>query len=229
MRSSLRSQIVVIATSGRIAAAACLLCAVARAEGEPPPGAGWRLDQQLCGVNSTYVMLKLNGRPVTYDELKASLPVGADGTSLRAMRDALTAWGQPARVVRGNVGQLPSIRFPVIAHLERDEPAEFAVSRRGHYVVLLGLDAIDGVRFIDGTSGRMQTQPVATFFRQWSGYLIEPDEPRWQIGPMLMTALCGVIAAWSWWRYARRAATRAAPGLAVVTDQQGGISGNRIP
>src|SRR5262245_2379671 len=49
----------------------------------------WRMDESLCGVNSTYIFLKLHDCDVEYQQVKDLLPVDQGGTPLKLMRDVI--------------------------------------------------------------------------------------------------------------------------------------------
>jgi Peptidase C39 family len=173
-------------------------------------GASWRMDQRLCGVNATYMFLGLLGCDVEYEELKDSLPVDEGGTRILYMRDAVRQQGLNAKVVRMDFRQLAKISFPAIAHVEKDLPADFELSHRGHYIILLSINEMDGIRYIDGTSGRFGTQQPANFFRESSGYLLLVDSGVKFVPELLLSLACICIAVTSWSFYASRRAYRAA-------------------
>lgn len=125
----------------------------------------------FCGVNSMYVFLRLQGVQVSHQEMEADLPVSARGSTLRDMREVARRHGVAARVVRATPEQLWRCELPAIAHMEKDSTAGYDNQSRGHFVVVVGADR-RVVRYIDGSSGIIQTKPAAEFLRQWSGLLL---------------------------------------------------------
>jgi hypothetical protein len=137
----------------------------------------WRSTAR-CGVNATYAFLRLHDRSeLTYSDVLNALPVDSDGASLADISDFLTNSGLPSEAVRTTPSALHKLHMPVIAHLYRESPTKFALSERGHYVVLLRVD--DGsVTYIDGSSAAIRGVPFDLFARDWSGCVIKAIEPR---------------------------------------------------
>src|SRR5262249_20693796 len=115
-----------------------------------------------------------------------------------------------ANVVRLDSRQLKEIPFPAIAHIERDLPADFELSHRGHYIVLLSLHEVDGLRYMDGSSGKFETKQPAVFFRELSGYFLLVDSRFSFVRPLLLNLAAAGIAVSSWWFYLHRRAQRTA-------------------
>jgi hypothetical protein len=130
----------------------------------------WRV-RNRCGVNSTYVILRLLGKTVEYDDVMSALPIGSSGTSMADMRRYLNEKEVPAAVIRATPETLADVRFPVIAMMEED------ASKGGHFVVLFGMTDT-AFHVIDGTGGAVDVVAYEQFVRRWNGFLIAVDAPR---------------------------------------------------
>lgn len=84
-----------------------------------------------CGMNSLYILLKLNGAHASLEDLHGILPPRRDaGYSLRELQGAAGRWGLHLWGVRLTRDNVPLDR-PVIAHFGA------AQGRPGHYAVLV--------------------------------------------------------------------------------------------
>ncbi|MGC8642079.1 MAG: cysteine peptidase family C39 domain-containing protein [Isosphaeraceae bacterium] len=84
-----------------------------------------RLD---CGVNALFVLLRLEGRPISYDRLESALPPRQpDGYSMAELSAAARSLGLPLDGVKFVKGDKPLDR-PVIAFFQN--------TRGGHFTVL---------------------------------------------------------------------------------------------
>jgi hypothetical protein len=141
----------------------------------PADDAIWRVKQR-CPINTLYVVLRLYGKDVSYQEVLEQLPVGREGSSLTDMRDFAARHGLPARVQKLTPEKLAQVRFPVIAHLEEENTS-------GHFVVLLQLgknsEGFPALEYIDGTTGMTGLMDALAFRRQWTGFVLSfGEEPR---------------------------------------------------
>jgi ABC-type bacteriocin/lantibiotic exporter with double-glycine peptidase domain len=124
----------------------------------------WRVGNR-CGINSVYVLLRLLGRPVSYDVTAAAFPVRSVGQSIGEMQDFMQSQGVPSEVVMVTPERLRQCPLPAIALLEVDK------AEGGHFVVILSVQH-DGVWIVDGTSAALNFMPSEEFFREWRGYLL---------------------------------------------------------
>lgn len=131
----------------------------------------WR-DASRCGINSAYVLLKLNGFKSSYSGLLEQFsPKSLDGTSLRGLRDILNMNGLQCQVCKTDVDGLRAMKLPVIVHMELDNSGSFSLIARGHYSVVVAIKA-NAVWLIDGTSGSLTEISSDEFHRRWTGYLV---------------------------------------------------------
>lgn len=130
----------------------------------------WRVGPN-CGVNATYAFLRLHGAAVSYEQVRANVPVTSIGSNLKDIRDCAAQFGVAAAVVRATPTNLTQFQMPVIAHVENQAIDRFSPDERGHFIVIVGVNA-DTVRFIDGNTAMLSDMQAAEFMRQWSGYLL---------------------------------------------------------
>jgi peptidase C39-like protein len=159
----------------------------------------WRTANK-CGQNCIYMLLKLRGASVRYDDVERRLPIAGEGTTLVALRDCLRSFGVASHIVRGTPEALVRANMPLIAHWD-EEGAPV-----GHFVVIMAANA-RGVQYLDGTTAIIASLPMPEFQKKWSGYLLTPlNPPWWQPLPLVAVALGGlsVILAVSGRRRSRR-------------------------
>jgi Peptidase C39 family len=125
-----------------------------------------------CGVNALFILLRLEGRPVTLDRLVAALPARhPDGYSMAELAAASRSFGLSLEGVRFAKGD-PALDRPAIAFLED--------SRGGHFAVLRPVGTTGTmVQVIDpphvpwiADYGRVMTTP------SWTGRLLVPGASR---------------------------------------------------
>lgn len=180
---------------GAVALLAVLAASGAGLRSEDPTAndAVWRISQR-CPVNTLFVVLRLYGKDISYQEILEQLPVDREGTSLVDMRNFAARHGLAGRVRKLTPEQLAHVRFPIIAHLED----ELATS--GHFVVLLEVgtndDGFQMVECIDGTTGMTAPMDMTTFRKRWTGFVLsfdpEPERMRWLL-PTAMASLGGLL------------------------------------
>lgn len=130
----------------------------------------WR-SSQMCGVNSTYVWLRLSGYAVSYHDVSTGIPVRENGSTLASMLAFVRGQGANATAVAATPEQLMRARMPVIAHLQFDGTSQFQASERGHFVVVLDANA-ESIRYVDGSTGSLKRESADRFIRNWSGVLL---------------------------------------------------------
>jgi hypothetical protein len=156
------------------------LCASARlsAESQAAHGLGarpeevhhWR-EAQSCGVACGYLLARLLGREISYDDAVKAIPIHSGGTSLEGLKEGLDQLGVEALVVRVKPGDVDALRMPVIVHtLSRQEGS----GQVGHF--LLVLDISDHfVRYIEPNyAASIEKVTRNEFVRCWTGYMIIP-------------------------------------------------------
>ena len=125
-----------------------------------------------CGYNSLYLFLHLKGYQKNFETLKSNVLVGPNGTSLYDLQKASASVGMQTETVHCSYSTLCSINMPVIAWINRDYTAtESPEPVIGHFIVLIKA-SVDGVEYIDGTSGEKSTMQQANFIKQWNGMIL---------------------------------------------------------
>jgi len=122
----------------------------------------------MCGPNSLYLLLGLNGIKVDVSEIEKLAPLHQDGMSLTEMRDASNALGLRTKVMRVSLDELRrNFQFPVIAYLNFEQ----------HYVVVVDVDE-KAVTLLDGTTGDKDEYAIEWLEKRWSGYVLMPEQDR---------------------------------------------------
>jgi hypothetical protein len=119
----------------------------------------------MCGPNSLYLLLGLNGIKVDASEIEKLVPLHQDGMSLTEMRDASNALGLRTKVMRLSLAELRhNFQSPFIAYLNFDQ----------HYVVVIDVDE-KTVTMLDGTTGDKEEVSITWLEKRWSGYVLMPE------------------------------------------------------
>jgi len=155
--------------------------------------------QRECGLNSLYLMLRLTGHDVTFDQVREAVTVGPSGTSLLELRQAASRLGMRTAVQRCSMDELASLPKPVIAYFHSKDPEP--QGRPGHYVVVLRADAA-GVEIIDGNLAASFWYNAGHFEAEWSGHVLTPSPLGSWVRPLALTAVAGACVAlgMSFWR-----------------------------
>ena len=125
----------------------------------------------VCGPNVLYMLLQLQGRPVTYQQVAQALGSDNKLTSLIELREAAARLGLPARIRHYTLEDLDRCTLPCIAYtrsgyVHRDDQS-------GHYIVVLKADG-ERVHLVDGTSGEVFHVLRTKLPGIWTGYVLEP-------------------------------------------------------
>jgi predicted double-glycine peptidase len=151
----------------------------------------WR-EAQSCGVACGYMLARLLGREVTYDDAVAAIPVEQGGSSLLALQKGLATLGVSATVLQAKPRDLEHLATPLIAHVLPRRETSNAV---GHFLLVLQIDD-RAVRYIEPNyAASIETVPRSQFVRCWTGYVILPESRIMAAQRRLEFALWGVIAA----------------------------------
>ncbi len=155
-------------------------------------------DRLDCGVNSLYLLLRLEGRSPSFDELLGTLPTThPDGLSMAELMDASGLFGL----------KLDGVQFPKGGGvLDRPMIAFFQGPKNGHFAVIRPVGTTRKmVQVIDPPNppwiGDLDRLPSN---KAWTGRVLIPrkpwisDEPaRWAIGSAVLAAiLFGCRRAW---------------------------------
>ena len=121
-----------------------------------------------CGENALYLVMRLHGRVVGYEEVIKQVGAGTasrqEGASLLQLVRAGNKLGLPCVAKKySGVGNLAPCTLPLIAHCAG-----------GHYVVVARIDD-KGICVIDGLSAECCELGLDTFRARWTGYVLEPS------------------------------------------------------
>jgi hypothetical protein len=158
---------------------------------ESPANTHWR-EAESCGVACGYMLARLLGRDVDYNDAVAAIPVEEHGTSLLALQNGLRTLGVPASVVKIAPLELEHMAMPVIAHVF---PRRETSNSVGHFLLVLEIDG-RSVRYIEPNyAATIVTVPRSQFVRCWSGYLLMPTPKESSAERCLEIVLWGAFAA----------------------------------
>lgn len=133
-----------------------------------------------CGVNCLYLLARLHGNPVDYQQLLGELDAARESegpfVSLLELRRAAQSVGFSCVVKKCSLQELETVGLPAIVHY-RHNPAP-GISRdelknMGHYV--LALEKNDsGFLLIDGSTLMLHSRSRDEFEPIWTGYVLVP-------------------------------------------------------
>jgi Peptidase C39 family/Protein of unknown function (DUF1573) len=150
----------------------------------------WR-EAQSCGVACGYMLARLLGRDLDYEDAVEAIPIEDGGTSLSGLKDGLKALGVSTAIWRATPKDLDRLTMPVIAHML---PRREASNSVGHFLLVLQIDD-RSVRYIEPNyAASIETVPRNQFLRGWSGYLVAPESGKTIFECWLEFALWGVFA-----------------------------------
>jgi hypothetical protein len=142
---------------------------------EPRHSAGRRM---VCGPNALYLLLRLDGLPVTYRDVVRELGSDDKPMSIVELRDAAARLGLSTRIRHCTLEDLDRCTVPFIAHSKSDFGSVPDPDRQvGHFLVVLKVD--DMIHLIDGTTGEVREYPRRIFMNYWTGHLLEPRSEVW--------------------------------------------------
>jgi hypothetical protein len=153
----------------------------------------------LCGVNSTYAMLRYHQCQASYDDVRSRLNFNEqEGTSLQSIAECLESFGLEVIKAKSKTSDLLKYPLPVIAHLETNSSRGSDGTTFGHYVLVYQLED-DHVYFMDGTTGMLKEISSQVFFNQWSGYLIVASKKH-ESSILFSGMLAGAVGFYLIWR-----------------------------
>ena len=127
--------------------------------------------RQICGLNSLYALLSLEGHRIEFSQLQSSLASTVRGTDMASMQSAARSVGVPATIQRFRFEQLAGVSRPFIAHLYGKQVEEGV----GHFVVVHEVGD-SGVNIIDGTTGANRRMRKSRFLENWSGHILTLED-----------------------------------------------------
>jgi hypothetical protein len=160
------------------------------------PGPETKLD---CGVNALFILLQVEGRPVTLDRLEAALPPQhPDGYSMAELADAARSLGLRVEGVRFVKGDRA---------LDRAAIAFIKDSKGGHFLVLRPVGTTSTmVQVIDPPHAPQITDYDRLFeSRVWTGRILLPRDP-WPVRhalPLVLASLCVPLVSLAVWQQRR--------------------------
>lgn len=147
----------------------------------------------VCGQNSLYMLFRLSGKPIDFEQLLAEVPPQPTGASMWQLQQASRRFGLPSRVYRCSLDQLISLssRKPIIIHFWYRHKGEDG----GHYYIVLKADK-DHVDVIDGTTGQQYQFNVAFIEKHWDGYVLALLNTSWTLWESLLMVGAGFGLLW---------------------------------
>lgn len=130
-----------------------------------------------CGPNTLFMLLQLQGRPVTYQQVVRELGSDDKMTSMLELREAAARLGLSTRIRRCPLQNLDSCTVPSIAHTQGDYRQRPDIPS-GHYWLVLKVDEVF-IHYIDGTYGEVMRVPRSKLSKSWNGYVLEPRPEGW--------------------------------------------------
>jgi predicted double-glycine peptidase len=150
----------------------------------------WR-EAQSCGVACGYMLARLLGRDLDYEDAVKAIPIEDGGTSLSGLKEGLEAMGVSTTIWRAKPKDIDRMTMPVIAHML---PRREASNSVGHFLLVLQIDD-RSVRYVEPNyAASIETVPRNQFLRGWSGYLVAPQPGKTVFERLLEFALWGVFA-----------------------------------
>lgn len=151
-----------------------VVAAVAEADAALPASSvpEWRRTAR-CGTNALYVLAKLSGAAVTYDDVAKSVNVGRHGSSVEDLRVSAEQLGLTVRVRNISAEEFLEVPCPFILHLDYADQGG-----GGHFVTVDRSfpDKEDGtVYFVDGTTGLETQASVGKLKAMMSGVVLVPE------------------------------------------------------
>ena len=123
-------------------------------------GPEWR-DVLNCGPNCLYMLLSLQGKSVTYREVRDAVPVGPHGSTFEDLKRAADRFGLDGAVVRCGLDEVKPF-LPAIVHVDVMDGGD------GHFVLLLG--ATDTTFYtVETANAEVVPLPRGIFLKNWTG------------------------------------------------------------
>jgi hypothetical protein len=120
-------------------------------------------------VNCLYMLAKQCGLDCTYQDARKAFANDNPKRSLLNIRDASRALGLDASIYRCSSESLPSLRTPVIAHIEGSSSSE------GTFSILLPYLRNSDPTLINGATTQLVSVNADKLLRTWDGCILKPE------------------------------------------------------
>lgn len=136
--------------------------------------ASWR-EPKDCGRIALYILLRLEGKPTSMEDLKSTVPVDAEvGTSMAELQEAGNALGLATEVQFVKPRELRSLGFPYVLHGKTG-----LKSKTGHFLVVVDRNPKTGaLAAIDPVWQSFEWYAEQAVLSSYSGYVLVPKRPR---------------------------------------------------
>lgn len=124
-----------------------------------------------CGPNALYMFLRAHGVQARYEVIAAGLPMQTAGCTMLALKETAANLGLKTRVVKSDRSRIKYLRLPAILHFHN---SVFFGDNVQHYVLLTKVTD-DGITYIDGTSGLIESITLKKLQAVSDGYALEVD------------------------------------------------------
>lgn len=165
----------------------------------------WR-EPNLCGVNAAYICLQLTGLGNSYDEVRATVQTGPNGSTLKDLADGLSKFGRKATPKFGALENVRDETFPVIIHIEHEADLDAKLRPSGHYLVVVSADERQ-LELIDPTTTERLFIADADLGRLFSGYYLSLSNTYVSVGVGLLFGQLVLFFALVFHAFRKRGAT----------------------
>jgi hypothetical protein len=153
-----------------------------------------------CGPNSLYILLKLEGIDVAYDDVIGAVELTESGSNLADLRRAAARFGLACEVKYLTPQDLIQMTRPLVVHF--DIPSGESPQAVNHFDVInrfYGSRKSDRMNFfeaIDSTNGDIKTFDQAFIARNFTGYCLIPTRTGrlGVLNPLLLSAVVALTA-----------------------------------
>lgn len=146
-----------------------------------------------CGPNSVYLLLRLNGITVPYDEVVKRVPLETTGADLESLRLAAASFGLVTETRQLTPEDVLYAPKPILVHFNAPAAASGgAQNGPDHFGVITGIMSDGAYQGVDTNNLRATTFSSNNFARNFSGYCLVV--PRSSL-PWLFSLRAGLFAA----------------------------------
>ncbi len=154
----------------------------------------WRTAERD-GVNCLYLLLRLHGHAVRYDELESTVTPGSRQVSLLTLMEVARDFDLPFTPKRCSPSDLAKLPSPMIAHINDVRHGG------GRFILVYNVPQNANGKFgvIEAGTAKLNELSVDRFRRSWSGLVLIRDRQAlsWQL---VWAVNLFVLGGYSWWR-----------------------------
>ncbi len=159
----------------------------------------WR-EPMSCGVSACYVLLRLKGHQIKYEDVASLIPLEEQGSNLSDIKRACECFGIETCVLETQPSEFDRLRWPAIVQVISQRDTSRAMA---HFVTVVDVDDHFVYLINSSQSPTVVKSLRGDFFRSFTGYLLLPRD---QLPPVslwvdvlgLVLFLFFVVIALSW-------------------------------